>query len=69
VIKVLLAVALLAAVVYALVWVVERRRTLGHVRPRPKPRIVAPDDDEDFLRSIRPEPQPDEDDPEDPRHR
>lgn len=64
----LLAVALLAAMVYAVVWVIERRRTVGRIRPRPKPRAVAPDDDEDFLRSIRPEPEPDEDDPEDPRH-
>jgi hypothetical protein len=68
VLKVLLAVALLAAMVYAVVWVVERRRTLGRIGPRPKPRAVAPDDDEDFLRSIQPEHEPDEDDPEDPRH-
>ena len=30
--------------------------------PRPKPRVVAPDDDPDFLRSIRrPKPKPPED--------
>lgn len=66
----MLAVALLAAIVYAVVWVIERRRTLGRFGPKPKPRAVAPDDDEDFLRSLHPEPEPepDEDDPEDPRH-
>ena len=64
--KVLLVVALLAGLVYAVVWAVERRRSGGGVRPRSKPRMVAPDDDEDFLRSLRPE-ESDEDDPEDPR--
>jgi hypothetical protein len=64
VIKVLLVVALLAALVYGLVWTIERRRTVGTFRPRPKqrPRMVAPDDDEDFLRSLRRE-EPDDEDP------
>jgi hypothetical protein len=66
VIKVLLVVALLAALVYGLVWTIERRRALGSFGPRrrPRPKPVAPDDDEDFLRSLRPE--RDEDDPENP---
>lgn len=65
----LLVVAVLAALVYAVVWAVERRRSIGSFRPRPKPRMVAPDDDDDFLRSIRPEREPDGDDPEDPQPR
>jgi hypothetical protein len=67
VLKVLVVVALLAALVYAVVWTIERRRSVGRLSPRPKPRAVAPDDDEEFLRSLRPEHEPDEDDPEDPR--
>lgn len=65
----LVVVALLGALIYALVWTIERRRTVGRSRPpRSKPRIVAPDDDDDFLRSLRDkEPERDEDDPEDPR--
>jgi hypothetical protein len=64
VIKVLLVVALLGAVVYALVWTIERRRTVGRSGPRrrTRPKMVAPDDDEDFLRSLHPEREPDEDD-------
>jgi hypothetical protein len=54
VLKLLLVVALFAALVYALMWTIERRRAGGTPRPRraPKPqtRQVAPDDDEDFLR-------------------
>ncbi len=56
----LVVVLLFAALVYALMWTLERRRTLGGGgrpairpmrRPRgPQPRQVAPDDDEDFLR-------------------
>jgi hypothetical protein len=66
---VLIVVALLAALVYALVWTIERRRTVGGFRlRRPRRTIVAPDDDEDFLRSLRPEDRDhDGDDPEDPR--
>lgn len=62
--KVLLVVALLGALVYALVWTIERRRTVGSFGPRrrPRPKTVAPDDDEDFLRSLHPEREPDEDD-------
>ena len=62
--KFVLVVLLFAGVVYALLWALERRRaargghgvqgTLGSRpgirRPRPQPRQVAPDDDEDFLR-------------------
>ena len=36
-----------------------------HNAPRPKPRVVAPDDDPDFLRSIRPKPKPKPKPPED----
>jgi hypothetical protein len=62
VLRFLLVVLLFAALVYALMWTIERRRTLGgggggrpalrpKRRPRgPAPRQVAPDDDEDFLR-------------------
>ena len=64
--KVLLVVALVGALIYALVWTIERRRAVGRSRPRrSRPTTVAPDDDEDFLRSLRPE--RDGDDPEDPR--
>ena len=59
--KFLLVVAVFAALVYALMWALERRRAGGAggggstaKRPRrnagPPPRQVAPDDDEDFLR-------------------
>lgn len=55
--KVLLVVALIAGVVYAVAWTLERRRTLGkgNALPRRRPaapptKQVAPDDDEDFLR-------------------
>jgi hypothetical protein len=60
VLKFLLVVALFAALVYALMWSLERRRAAGaggasgslpFRRPqRPQTRQVAPDDDEDFLR-------------------
>jgi hypothetical protein len=54
-------VLLFAGVVYALMWALERRRAAGGRsgggtggpglrKPRPQPRQVAPDDDEDFLR-------------------
>ena len=58
--KFLLVVLVFAALVYALMWALERRRAGGSGggrgvrRPRrspgPAPRQVAPDDDEDFLR-------------------
>jgi hypothetical protein len=58
VLKFLLVVALFAAVVYAAMWALERRRAGGSGTapilprrgPRPQPRQAAPDDDEDFLR-------------------
>ncbi len=58
----LLVVAVFAALVYALMWALERRRARGtdggtgrgprtsRRRPGPASRQVAPDDDEDFLR-------------------
>ena len=57
----MLVVLLFAAVVYAVMWSIERRRGGGSaqgsprgnpLRPpsRPRTRQVAPDDDEDFLR-------------------
>ena len=52
--KFLLAVALFAALVYGFFWLLERRRSKaarGRPTARPK-RVVAPDDDEDFLREI-----------------
>lgn len=60
--KFLLVVALFAAMVYAVLWALERRRAGGGggntarrtprppFGPKPEPRQVAPDDDEDFLR-------------------
>ena len=56
--KFVLVVLVFAALVYALMWAIERRRAGGSSprpsRPRrqPKPQVrqVAPDDDEDFLR-------------------
>ena len=59
----LLVVAVVAALVYAVVRMVERRRAAGGPGPRSRPRTVAPDDDEDFLRSLEHEREPDEDDP------
>ncbi len=47
--------ALLAAVVYAFFWLIERRNPggSGGVGPKPIPRgPVGPDDDEDFLREL-----------------
>ncbi len=56
--KFLLVVAVFAALVYALMWALERRRAGGsgampkkpRRNPGPPPRQAAPDDDEDFLR-------------------
>jgi hypothetical protein len=56
VLKVLLVVIIFAALVYWLISTLDRRRVSGPPRPerRPDPtRQVAPDDDEDFLRSLR----------------
>ncbi len=53
--KFLLVVLLFAAAVYGLFWLLERRRSGALRRPRPtkpRPRTVAPDDDEDFLREL-----------------
>jgi Flp pilus assembly protein TadB len=58
VLKFLFVVVLIAGVVYALMWTIERRRAAGSgterevVRrtSRPTTKSVAPDDDEDFLR-------------------
>jgi len=56
--KFLLVVIVFAALVYAVFWLVERRRGGGtgtpgrSTPPKPSPRSVAPDDDEDFLRGL-----------------
>jgi hypothetical protein len=58
VLKFLLVVAMIAGLVYALMWTIERRRAAGpgaegeqpRRSPRPTARAAAPDDDEDFLR-------------------
>ena len=55
--KFLLVVIVFAALVYAVFWLIERRRggapsTGRRTPPRPTPRSVAPDDDEDFLRDL-----------------
>ncbi|MGH3445730.1 MAG: hypothetical protein ACRDPB_10185 [Nocardioidaceae bacterium] len=54
--KFVLVVIVIAALVYAGVWLLERRRTAGPRPPRNQsapPRTKAPDDDEDFLRGLR----------------
>ena len=53
--KLLLVVAVIAGIVYAIAWAIERRRAAGAPGTKPRPRRpptrqVAPDDDEDFLR-------------------
>ena len=59
--KLLLVAALVAGVVYAVFWALERRRATGQAQrqhpsarrpPRAPRRVVAPDDDEDFLRDL-----------------
>jgi hypothetical protein len=56
VLKVLMVVVLFAVVTYCLIRVIDRRGVARPVRrrsePRPEPRPVAPDDDEDFLRDL-----------------
>lgn len=50
----MLVAVLFAALVYGVFWLVERRRVrrTAPPRPRPSPRSVAPDDDEEFLREL-----------------
>lgn len=55
--KFLLVVIVFAALVYAFFYLVERARAGRSATPRgttgrPTPRVVAPDDDEDFLRDL-----------------
>lgn len=52
--KLLFVVLLFGAAVYAFFWFLERRRHRpASMRPTPGPRrVVAPDDDEDFLREL-----------------
>jgi len=55
VLKVLLAVLIFAAITYAVIRLVERRRAVPRrtkPAPRPEPRPLGPDDDEDFLRDL-----------------
>jgi len=51
----LLVVALLALVIYASIRLVEKRRAAGSPRPSrqpPRRRVIAPDDDTNFLRDL-----------------
>jgi hypothetical protein len=56
--KFLLVIIVFAALVYAVFYLLERRRgggravRRGPTPPRPTPRVVGPDDDEDFLRDL-----------------
>ena len=59
--KLLLVVAIVAGLVYAVLWALERRRAAGAAlrqhpssrrQTRRPQRTVAPDDDEDFLRDL-----------------
>jgi hypothetical protein len=56
VLKVLFVVVLFAVATYYLIRVIERRGVARPARrrtePRPQPRPVAPDDDEEFLRDL-----------------
>ena len=67
--KFLLVVIVFAALVYTFFWLIERRRagTPGagpRSTPKPQPRTLAPDDDEDFLRDLnRRNRHPDQDHP------
>jgi hypothetical protein len=61
VLRFVLVVALIAGLVYLLMWTLEQRRANKPVKPR-RParraaRPVAPDDDEEFLRSLRERPK------------
>ncbi len=67
--KFLLVVIVFAALVYTFFWLIERRRTgtpgtRPRSAPKPPPRTLAPDDDEDFLRDLnRRNKRPDQDHP------
>jgi hypothetical protein len=55
--KILLVVLLFAALTYTVFWLIERRRAGSRparrkTPPRPRPRTIAPDDDEEFLRDL-----------------
>ncbi|WP_244931257.1 hypothetical protein [Nocardioides sp. W7] len=53
--KFLLVVALFALATYLVIRLIQRRGVLPPMQrpaPRPKPRMVAPDDDDDFLRDL-----------------
>ena len=59
--KLLLVAALVAGVVYAIFWMLERRRVTGQAQSqhpssgrlrKPQRRPIAPDDDEEFLRDL-----------------
>lgn len=55
--KFLLVIIVFAALVYAVFWLIERRRARASGRPsrpaaRPATRMSTPDDDEDFLRDL-----------------
>jgi hypothetical protein len=54
--KFLLVVIVFAALVYGFFWLLERRRAAApstrRAPVRPRPRTVAPDDDEEFLRDL-----------------
>lgn len=53
--KALLVVALIAIVVYLTIRLIEKRRTgrgSGPIRPAPGRRVIAPDDDPEFLRDL-----------------
>jgi hypothetical protein len=70
--KFLLVVIVFAAIVYGIFWLIERRRAGAspaprRTPPRPTPRSVAPDDDEEFLRDLnRRQRRRDQDKPNDP---
>ena len=72
--KLLVVLAVVAGMVYAVFWAIERRRAAGQARARgqhparrphrkPPPRVVAPDDDEDFLRDLERRRRRQEDEP------
>lgn len=46
-----------------LVWGRPNGDPVTPLAPRPRPRVIAPDDDPDFLRNLRPPPPPPDDEP------